>query len=216
MRLILVGPPGAGKGTQAEKIVERHHVAHISTGDILRANVKNNTPLGETAKGYMDRGELVPDQLIIAMMGERLREQDCENGFLLDGFPRTTAQAQALDQLLSDLHIQLDGVLLLDVPDDVVVERLCGRRGCKSCGAIYHAKFKPSADGVHCDQCGGDLFQRDDDKESVIRSRLDVYHRQTAPIADYYEQQGLLLTVNGDQSGDGVLKDIERVLEARR
>lgn len=216
MRVILVGPPGAGKGTQAEKIVARHGVAHISTGDILRANVKGDTQLGRVAKGYMDRGELVPDDLIIAMMRDRLREEDCQKGFLLDGFPRNTAQAEALDKLLAELGLHLDGVVLLEVSDEVVVQRLCGRRGCKSCGAIYHVAFKPSKEEGKCDQCGGELFQRDDDQESVIRQRLEVYHNQTAPLTDYYERQNLLIRVDGEQPGDGVLDQIEKAVEVRQ
>lgn len=214
MRLILVGPPGAGKGTQAEKIVARHHVAHISTGDMLRANVKGGTELGKTAKSYMDAGKLVPDELIIAMMRDRLSQADCQEGFLLDGFPRNTAQAQALDALLAEMGLKLDGVVLLEVPDEVVVERLCGRRGCKKCGAIFHVAFKPSTKGDICDVCGGELFQRDDDREEVIRQRLDVYHSQTAPLIDYYRAKNLLIPIDGNQSGDGVLSEIERAVEA--
>lgn len=216
MRLILVGPPGAGKGTQAEKIVAKHHVAHISTGDMLRANVRGGTELGKNAKAYMDAGKLVPDELIIAMMRDRLAQNDCADGFLLDGFPRTVAQAEALDGLLVEMGLSLDCVVLLEVPDQVVVERLCGRRGCKQCGAIYHVTFKPSAETNRCDLCGGELFQRDDDREEVIRQRLQVYQEQTAPLVDYYRAAGLLLSVNGDQPGDGVLNEIELAVSAKR
>lgn len=213
MRIILVGPPGAGKGTQAEKIVAKHGVAHISTGDILRANVKAGTELGKKAKSFMDAGGLVPDDVIVGMMRGRLSEADCAKGFILDGFPRTVPQAEALTALLKDMGIKLDGVILLDVPDDTVVERLCGRRMCRGCGKIFHVAFKPSAVGDHCDACGGELYQRDDDKESVIRQRLAVYHDQTAPLIDYYDKAGLLLRVDAAESGDKVLNHVEALLE---
>jgi adenylate kinase len=213
MRIILVGPPGAGKGTQAEKIVAKHGVAHISTGDILRANVKAGTELGKKAKSFMDAGGLVPDDVIVGMMRGRLSEADCAKGFILDGFPRTVPQAEALTALLKDMGIKLDGVILLDVPDDTVVERLCGRRMCRGCGKIFHVAFKPSAAGDHCDACGGELYQRDDDKESVIRQRLAVYHDQTAPLIDYYDKAGLLLRVDAAESGDKVLNHVEALLE---
>ena len=213
MRIILVGPPGAGKGTQAEKIVARYGVAHISTGDILRANVKAGTELGKKAKSFMDAGALVPDEVIIGMMRERLADDDCKKGFILDGFPRTVPQAEALTGLLAEMGIVLDGVILLDVADETVVERLCGRRMCKSCGKIYHVSFNPSSRGDRCDACGGELYQRDDDKESVIRQRLSVYHAQTAPLVDYYGKAGLLVNVDAAQSGDKVLGQIEAQLE---
>ncbi|MBQ8091836.1 MAG: adenylate kinase [Pyramidobacter sp.] len=215
MRIILVGPPGAGKGTQAEKIVAKYDVAHISTGDILRANVKAGTELGKKAKSYMDAGGLVPDDVIVGMMRGRLAEDDCRNGFILDGFPRTVPQAEALTELLADMGLKLDGVILLDVDDETVVERLCGRRMCKSCGRIFHVSFKPSSKGNLCDECGGELYQRDDDKESVIRQRLAVYHSQTAPLVDYYGKAGLLLRVPGAEAGDKVLSHIEAMLGSR-
>ena len=215
MRIILVGPPGAGKGTQAEKIVAKYNVAHISTGDILRANVKAGTELGKKAKSFMDAGALVPDDVIVGMMRGRLAEDDCKNGFILDGFPRTVPQAEALDSLLAEMGIKLDGVILLDVDDDTVVERLCGRRMCKKCGRIFHVSFKPSSKGDLCDECGGELYQRDDDKESVIRQRLAVYHSQTAPLVDYYGKAGLLLRVPGAEAGDKVLGHIEAMLGSR-
>ena len=213
MRIILVGPPGAGKGTQAEKIVAKYGVAHISTGDILRANVKAGTELGKKAKSFMDAGGLVPDDVIVEMMRGRLVEKDCEKGFILDGFPRTVPQAEALTALLKDMGIKLDGVILLDVPDDAVVERLCGRRMCRSCGKIFHVTFKPSTSGERCDACGGELYQRDDDKETVIRQRLAVYHGQTAPLVDYYGKAGLLRPVDAAESVDKVLNHIEALLE---
>jgi adenylate kinase len=215
MRIILVGPPGAGKGTQAEKIVAKYNVAHISTGDILRANVKAGTELGKKAKSFMDAGALVPDDVIVGMMRGRLAEDDCKNGFILDGFPRTVPQAEALDGLLAEMGIKLDGVILLDVDDDTVVERLCGRRMCKKCGRIFHVSFKPSSKGNLCDECGGELYQRDDDKEEVIRQRLAVYHSQTAPLVDYYGKAGLLLRVPGAEAGDKVLGHIEAMLGSR-
>ena len=215
MRIILVGPPGAGKGTQAEKIVAKYNVAHISTGDILRSNVKAGTELGKKAKSFMDAGALVPDDVIVGMMRGRLAEDDCKNGFILDGFPRTVPQAEALDSLLAEMGIKLDGVILLDVDDDTVVERLCGRRMCKKCGRIFHVSFKPSSKGDLCDECGGELYQRDDDKEEVIRQRLAVYHSQTAPLVDYYGKAGLLLRVPGAEAGDKVLGHIEAMLGSR-
>ena len=215
MRIILVGPPGAGKGTQAEKIGAKYDVAHISTGDILRANVKAGTELGKKAKSYMDAGGLVPDDVIVGMMRGRLAEDDCKNGFILDGFPRTVPQAEALTALLAEMGLKLDGVILLDVDDDTVVERLCGRRMCKKCGRIFHVSFKPSTKGDLCDVCGGELYQRDDDKESVIRQRLAVYHSQTAPLVDYYGKAGLLLRVPGAEAGDKVLGHIEAMLGRR-
>ena len=215
MRIILVGPPGAGKGTQAEKIVAKYNVAHISTGDILRANVKAGTELGKKAKSFMDAGALVPGDVIVGMMRGRLAEDDCKNGFILDGFPRTVPQAEALDSLLAEMGIKLDGVILLDVDDETVVERLCGRRMCKKCGRIFHVSFKPSSKGDLCDECGGELYQRDDDKEEVIRQRLAVYHSQTAPLVDYYGKAGLLLRVPGAEAGDKVLGHIEAMLGSR-
>lgn len=215
MRIILVGPPGAGKGTQAEKIVAKYGVAHISTGDILRANVKAGTELGKKAKSYMDAGGLVPDGVIVGMMRGRLAEDDCAKGFLLDGFPRTVPQAEALTALLSEMGIELDGVILLDVGDETVVERLCGRRMCRKCGKIFHITFNPSSKDDECDACGGELYQRDDDKEDVIRQRLAVYHSQTAPLVDYYDEKGLLFRVDAARPGDEVLSNIEAAVGSR-
>ncbi|GAB6280496.1 MAG: adenylate kinase [Thermovirga sp.] len=210
MRLIFLGSPGAGKGTQAAVLKERHGVAHISTGDILRDNVKGGTPLGKTAKEYMDSGRLVPDDVIIGMMEKRLVQPDCRKGFILDGFPRTVPQAEALDALLGRLGMALDGVVLFDVTADVVVKRLTGRRVCDKCGAIFHVLFrKPRVQGI-CDLCGGNIVQRDDDREEVVLKRLDVYDEQTAPLIGYYERKKNLVRVDAGQDGAKVVADIER------
>jgi adenylate kinases len=192
MRVILIGPPGAGKGTLAAAIKEKHPVAHISTGDMLRENVRMGTELGKTAKAFMDAGKLVTDDLILQMMEQRLSEQDALSGFLLDGFPRTIAQAEALDALMGRMSLRLDAVLLLEVSDEEVVRRLTSRRVCSSCGAIYNVLARPTKVAGVCDTCGGNVIQRDDDKEDVIRKRLAVYHEQTAPLVTYYERAGCL------------------------
>jgi adenylate kinase len=183
-------------------------VAHISTGDILRENVSKGTDLGVQAKGYMDSGKLVPDQLIVEMMKNRLGSDDCAKGFILDGFPRTVSQAEALEKMLGELGVDLDAVVLFKVSDEVVIERLSGRRGCRQCGAIYHVLFNPSSRGEICQACGGELFQRDDDREEVIRKRLDVYHSQTAPLVSFYRCRNLLVEVDAEKSSDEVLKTI--------
>ena len=208
MRLIFLGPPGSGKGTQAAKLLERVPVAHISTGDILRENVAKGTNLGLQAKSFMDAGKLVPDALIVEMMKHRLGANDCETGFILDGFPRTVAQAEALEKMLGELGMDIDAVVLFDVSDAVVIERLSGRRGCRQCGAIYHVRFSPSSRGDYCQVCGGELFQREDDREEVIRKRLDVYHSQTTPLIDFYRERDLLVEVEAEKSSDEVLKTI--------
>lgn len=209
MRLILVGPPGAGKGTQAESIKSKYPIAHISTGDMLRDNVKRGTQLGKKAKEFMDAGKLVSDDLIIEMMRTRLAEDDAKAGFLLDGFPRTLVQAKSLDQLLKDMSINLDAVIELNVSDDVVVKRLTSRRVCSSCGAIYNAISSPTAKEGICDKCGGSVIQRDDDKEEVIRKRLSVFHEQTSPLIAYYKESGLLHTIDAAADKDAALKCIE-------
>lgn len=210
MRIILLGAPGAGKGTQADSIKAKYPAAHISTGDILRANVKQGTPLGNSAKEYMNAGKLVPDEIIIAMMEKRLQEPDCKEGFMLDGFPRTIGQAEALAGMLDNLAIKLDAVVSLEIDDDTVVSRLTSRRVCKQCGEIYNAVLKPPVREGVCDKCGGDVIQRDDDKESVIRNRLSVFHEQTAPLIDYYAAKGLLVTVDATGGKDAVLKILEQ------
>jgi adenylate kinase len=209
VRVILIGPPGAGKGTQAAVIKERLAIAHISTGDILRDNVRIASELGLSAKDYMDSGRLVPDDLIIGMIKNRLDEKDADRGFILDGFPRTTAQAVALDVLLSGMSLALDAVILLEISDEVVVRRLTSRRVCSSCGAIYNAIAHPAkVEGV-CDDCGGKVIQRSDDNESVIRSRLSVYHEQTSPVVDYYNKKGLLCRVDGSQKADTAMSCLD-------
>lgn len=206
MNIVLLGAPGAGKGTQAAKLVEEFATPHISTGDILRAAVKNQTELGKKAKGYMDAGDLVPDSLIIDLMDERLREPDCEKGFILDGFPRTTAQAVALDDMLVRLERPLDAALLVDVDPEVIIKRLTARRCCKECGYIGTA-----ADAT-CPKCGGEMYQRDDDNETTVRNRLDVYAKSTSPLIDYYKGKGLLKSVDGDRPVDTVYVDVKALL----
>ncbi|NOY46535.1 MAG: adenylate kinase [Deltaproteobacteria bacterium] len=214
MRLILLGPPGAGKGTQAKRLIERYGIPQISTGDILRAAVRDGTDLGKKAKEYMDAGKLVPDEVVIGIIEERLQEADCAKGFILDGFPRTVAQADALNRVLANLGQAIDHVVSIEVPDEELVERLTGRRTCRGCGAMYHVKFSPpKAEGV-CDKCGGELYQRDDDREETIRARLKVYHDQTAPLVEYYEKAGLLRRIPGQGSVDEIYARIEGVLGA--
>lgn len=197
MRIILLGPPGAGKGTQAKLLVERLGVPQISTGDMLRAAVKAGTPLGREAKAYMDRGALVPDGVIIGLVRERLQSTDCIRGYILDGFPRTVAQAEALEKALLDLRLSLDHVLCLEVPPDDLVVRIAGRRTCRACGAMFHVRFSPAKrDGV-CDACGGETYQRDDDREDTVRHRLEVYAQQTEPLVRFFEGRGLLRRIAG-------------------
>jgi len=196
MRLVLVGPPGAGKGTQAVHLAEHFAIPHISTGDIFRANIKGETQLGLLAKSYMDKGELVPDSVTNEMIADRLTNSDTKNGFLLDGYPRNEEQAKYLDGVLADRNAPLDAVLEFQLADSEIVKRLSGRRVCKNCGAIFHNLFeKPKVEGV-CDSCGGQLIQRDDDKEAVIQNRLDVYNQQTAPIINYYKKSALLHSIS--------------------
>jgi adenylate kinase len=213
VRIVLVGPPGAGKGTQAQFIASHLSIPKISTGDIFRANVSGNTPLGQKAKEYMDRGDLVPDEVTIAMVRDRLAEDDAQEGFLLDGFPRNVPQAETLKKILSEMDRKLDLVLELVVDDDEVVRRLSGRRTCRRCGRIWHVAFDPpTKDGV-CDNCGGELFQRDDDREETIRHRLEVYQEQTAPLASFYADEGILVGLDAT----GPVEEVtERALVALR
>jgi adenylate kinase len=197
MRLILLGPPGAGKGTQAKLLMDRFNIPQVSTGDMLRAAAKTGSPLGEEAKRYMDRGVLVPDQVIIDLVRERLQQPDCAHGYILDGFPRTLAQAEALEKTLAALHASLDHVLSLEVPAEDLVLRIAGRRTCKSCGAMYHVRFSPSRVEGRCDRCGGTTYQREDDREETVRRRLSVYAEQTAPLISFYQARGLLRSVQG-------------------
>jgi adenylate kinase len=213
VRIVLVGPPGAGKGTQAQFIASHLSIPKISTGDIFRANVSGNTPLGQKAKEYMDRGDLVPDEVTVAMVRDRLAEDDAQEGFLLDGFPRNVPQAETLKKILSEMDRKLDLVLELVVDDDEVVRRLSGRRTCRKCQRIWHVAFDPpTKDGV-CDVCGGELFQRDDDREETIRHRLEVYQEQTAPLASFYADEGILVGLDAT----GPVEEVtERALAALR
>jgi adenylate kinase len=197
-RVAFLGPPGAGKGTQARDLAQEWRVPHLATGDMLREAVAAGTPLGREAKGYMDQGALVPDDVIIRMMGERLGKADAGRGFILDGFPRTIAQAEALAKLLKDLGQTLDTVIYFDVSEPELLRRLTGRRVCRACGHSYHMTSNPPKRAGVCDECGGELYQRDDDAETTVRKRLDVYQRQTAPLLDYYRQRSLLATVSGE------------------
>jgi adenylate kinase len=208
MNIVLLGAPGAGKGTQAKNIVKTYDIPHISTGDILRAAVANETPLGLEAKKFMDAGDLVPDEVVIGLVRDRLSEPDTEEGFILDGFPRTTPQAIALDEKLVDLGKKIDVALAIEVEPEVIVKRLSSRRWCPTCGRITTAD-----EGENCILCGAQLVQRDDDKESVIRNRLDVYARQTAPLIDYYGGKQVLVNVDGDRKPDEVWADVRTVLE---
>ncbi|MBU0513236.1 MAG: adenylate kinase [Proteobacteria bacterium] len=212
MNLILLGPPGGGKGTQAEKLKAKYGLPQISTGDILRAEVKAGTELGLEAKKYMDAGELVPDSVVIGMVAKRLQEPDCQKGYMLDGFPRTKAQAEALDELLGKMGQKIDHVVSIEVPDAELMKRLTARRMCRGCGASYHLMFKPPAAPGACDACGGELYQRDDDNEETVGSRLKVYAGSTRPLIDYYRAQGLLRSVAGVGAIDDVFARIEAVL----
>lgn len=212
MKLLIMGRPGAGKGTQAANIKEYYNIPHISTGDMFRAAMKNGTKLGLLAKSYMEKGALVPDEVTIGIVEERLQEDDCKNGFLLDGFPRTIAQAEAFDKFLNSNNIKLDAALNVDVDASILIRRMVGRRVCKTCGATYHVEFNPSKKEGVCDNCGSPLIQRPDDTEETAVSRLETYDAQTAPLLDFYAKKNLLKTVNGDQPLDKVFDDIKAVL----
>ncbi len=205
MRMVLMGPPGAGKGTQAKLLQAEFHVAHVSSGDLLRAAIRRKSALGVQAKKFMDRGELVPDEILLGNIEERLLEADCTNGFLLDGFPRTIPQADALQVLLARQEKTLDRVVSITVPRDELVKRLAGRRTCRNCDSMYHVIFEPPTNAGLCNKCNGELYQREDDQEDTVVARLDVYDRQTAPLLSYYRERGLLREVDGVGSQDQVL-----------
>lgn len=214
MKIIMLGAPGAGKGTQAKKIADKYQIPHISTGDIFRANIKNNTELGKKAKTYMDQGLLVPDELVVDLVVDRFKEADCANGYVLDGFPRTIPQAEALTEALSKIGEAVDYAIDVEVPDENIVQRMSGRRACVSCGATYHIVYaKTKVDGI-CDRCNSELILRDDDKPETVQKRLDVYHEQTQPLIDYYTKQGILRTVDGTADMEEVFQSIIDILGA--
>ncbi|ELC8454283.1 adenylate kinase [Clostridium perfringens] len=212
MKIVLLGPPGAGKGTQAKSISNRYSIPHISTGDIFRKNISENTPLGIEAKSYMDNGQLVPDEVTINMVKDRLQQDDCKNGYLLDGFPRTVHQAEALDNFLTEREESIDTALLIEVPKEFILERMTGRRVCPSCGASYHIKFNPPTNDGKCDFCGSDVIQRKDDTEETVKERLDVYENQTQPLIDFYKNKKQLSVVDGTQAINEVFESICKIL----
>ena len=213
MKVVMLGAPGAGKGTQAKMIATKYNVPHISTGDIFRANIKEGTELGKKAKSYMDQGLLVPDELVVDLVVDRLQQEDCKDGYILDGFPRTIPQAEALDAALSKLNTKLDVALDIDVADDFIVKRMGGRRACLGCGATYHiVNIPPKKEGI-CDTCGAELVLRDDDKPETVEKRLLVYHEQTQPLIDYYKNSGILVTLDGTKDMNEVFANICSVLE---
>lgn len=214
MKIIMLGAPGAGKGTQAKKIAAKYHIPHISTGDIFRANIKNGTELGKKAKTYMDQGLLVPDDLVVDLVVDRVNQEDCANGYVLDGFPRTIPQAEALTDALSKLGQKVDYAIDVDVPDENIVNRMSGRRACVGCGATYHIAYAPTKQEGICDVCGKELILRDDDKPETVQKRLNVYHEQTQPLIDYYTKEGILRTVDGTIDIDDVFRLITEILEA--
>ena len=213
MNLMVFGAPGAGKGTQAKFLIEKYNIPQISTGDILRAAIANNTPMGLEAKKYMDEGKLVPDSTIIGIIKDRLSEDDCKNGFILDGFPRTLPQAEALEKLMNEMGIKLDKVISLNVPDELIVGRITGRRVCKDCGASFHVEFNPSKKEGVCDYCGGELIIRKDDNADTVKSRLEAYHTQTAPLFDFYKKKGVMVEIDGTKDVEDVTKDMFKAIE---
>ena len=213
MKIIMLGAPGAGKGTQAKKIAAKYEIPHISTGDIFRANIKNGTELGKKAKTYMDQGLLVPDELVVDLVVDRVNQDDCTKGYVLDGFPRTIPQAEALDAALEKMGQKIDYAIDVDVPDENIINRMSGRRACVDCGATYHIVYAPTKKENICDNCGGGLILRDDDKPETVKKRLDVYHEQTLPLIDYYTKAGALRTVDGTIDIDEVFAAIVKILE---
>ena len=212
MKIIMLGAPGAGKGTQAKMIAEKYSVPHVSTGDIFRANIKNGTELGKQAIKYMDQGLLVPDELTVKILLDRVAQDDCKNGYVLDGFPRTIPQAQVLDKALSELDDAIDYAINVDVPDENIIRRMGGRRACLTCGATYHVEhIPPKKEGI-CDACGSELVLRDDDKPETVKNRLDVYHKQTQPLIDFYEAKGILKSVDGTVPMEDVFAAITEIL----
>jgi adenylate kinase len=212
VKIVLLGPPGAGKGTQAKSISKRYNIPHISTGDIFRKHISELTPLGIEAKKHMDKGHLVPDELTIELIKDRLSQSDCKNGYLLDGFPRTVNQAEVLSNLIKERGEQLDSALLIDVPKEYIIDRMTGRRVCPACGASYHIKYNPTQISGKCDLCGADIVQRKDDREETVRERLDVYEAQTHPLIEYYSRINLLDTVDGTKAINEVFDSICKVL----
>ena len=214
MKIIMLGAPGAGKGTQAKKIAEKYSIPHISTGDILRVNIKNGTELGNKAKEYMDQGLLVPDELVVDLVVDRVNQADCAKGYILDGFPRTIPQAEALDKALAVLGQTMDYAINVEVPDENIVKRMSGRRACVGCGATYHIVYAPTKEENVCDNCHGDLILRDDDKPETVQKRLNVYHEQTQPLIDYYTKKGILVEVDGTVDINVVFNAIVEILGA--
>ncbi len=214
MKIVMLGAPGAGKGTQAKKIAAKYNIPHISTGDIFRANIKANTELGQKAKTYMDQGLLVPDELVVDLVMDRFAQDDAKDGYVLDGFPRTIPQAQALDEAISKAGEKLDYAINVDVPDENIIHRMSGRRACVACGGTYHTKYIPTKVEGICDVCGGKLILREDDKPETVKKRLDVYHEQTQPLIDYYENSGILRNVDGTVDMEIVFNEIVKILEA--
>ena len=212
MKIIMLGAPGAGKGTQAKKIAEKYQIPHISTGDIFRANIKGGTDLGMKAKTFMDQGMLVPDEITIGMLMDRIGQEDCANGYVLDGFPRTIPQAESLTKALAERGEKVDYAINVDVPDENIINRMSGRRACLGCGATYHIKFNPPVKEGVCDTCGQELVLRDDDKPETVKKRLDVYHQQTQPLIDYYKNAEVLAEVDGTQPMDAVFQGIVEIL----
>ena len=212
MKIIMLGAPGAGKGTQAKKIAEKYDIPHISTGDIFRANIKNGTELGKKAKTYMDQGLLVPDELVVDLVVDRVGQDDAKKGYVLDGFPRTIPQAEALDEALAAINEKVDYAINVDVPDENIINRMSGRRACVACGGTYHIAYAPTKKEGICDACGGELVLRDDDKPETVKKRLDVYHEQTQPLIDYYSKKGILVDIDGTQEMSQVFDAIVKVL----